>query len=266
MAFHDKELPHQGTGPFSLTLRFHGWLTELTRRARHGSEPLSFTLGRRTTIKDLAESYGVPHTEIGSIQFERQPVSFDFIIEQAGMIDIHPERPPVNVSLPSMLRPKPPARIRFLVDANVGKLAGKLRMAGFDTLYYPEWEDGQLAEAADKKGYILLSRDLQLLKRKKVRFGHFVRETLPVKQLGEVIYFYNLLNHMKPFSRCMNCNHELHPVSKEKISSQLEPLTMKYYTTFLRCKSCRQVYWPGSHRDAMEKDLEAIRNYSPLPY
>lgn len=261
-----RQLPQRVVEAFPVTIHFHGWLTELTRRVRHSSALPSFLLNRRTSVKDLIESFGVPHTEVDAILIDHQPVSFDYTIEEKSSVDIHPPQPPVNVFAPSMLRQKPITAIRFLVDANVGKLAGKLRMAGFDTCYNPQWDDEQLADMAEKRGYILLSRDIQLLKRKKIVFGHFVRETLPARQLSEVIHFYGLFEQMNPFSRCMRCNHTLIPVSKEEVFNRLEPLTQKFYHTFHRCESCGQIYWPGSHRERMERDLKTLTQHLPLQY
>ena len=251
---------------FPVTLHFHGWLTALIKRVRRSNGLLTPPLHRRTSIKDLIESFGVPHTEIGSIQINRQAVSFDHIIEEESSVEISPLRPAVNVLAPCLLRPEPLAAIRFLVDANVAKLAGKLRMAGFDTLYDPQWHDAELADIAEDKQCILLSRDIQLLKRKKIVFGHFVRETLPEKQLAEVIHFYDLSQEIRPFSRCMRCNGTLTPVPKQEILAQLEPLTRRYYHSFHRCESCRQIYWSGSHREPMEKTLKEVIEYRPLTY
>ncbi|MBU0947007.1 MAG: Mut7-C ubiquitin/RNAse domain-containing protein [Proteobacteria bacterium] len=249
-----------------LDLHFHGWLTALIQRVRRENGLLTPPLNRRTSIKDIIESFGVPHTEVGSIQVNRHLVSFAHIIEEESSVEIFPLQPPVNVLAPCLLRAKPLAAIRFLVDANVGKLTGKLRMAGFETFYDPQWQDAELAEMAEKWQCILLSRDLQLLKRKKIAFGHFVRESLPAKQLAEVIHFYGLSDKIRPFSRCMHCNGHLIAVPKQEIIDQLEPLTRKYYYSFRRCSSCKQIYWSGSHRQAMKKTLKELSQYRPLVY
>lgn len=246
-----------------VTLHFHGWLTTLIKRVRR-SNGLTL-LNRRTSIKDLIESFGVPHTEVGSIQVNRQAVTFDHIIAKKSSVEIFPLCPPVNVLAPSLLRPSPLPAIRFLVDANVRKLAGKLRMTGFDTLSNPQWHDAELADISEKRQCILLSRDILLLKRKKITFGHFVRETLPTKQLAELIHFYDLSDKILAFSRCMRCNGTLVPVPKQEILDQIEPLTRKYYHTFHRCSSCTHVYWSGSHREPMEKDIKELTDYCPLP-
>lgn len=246
------------TYPVPLNLQFHGWLEELSSRKRRGEELRAYSLSRRASIKDLVESFGVPHTEVGRIVVDGEDVPFEHIIERESRVDIFPHSPPVDVLTPSLLRPRSLSAIRFLVDINVGKLAGKLRMAGFDTLYNPLWNDNELADVSDEKRCILITRDLMLLKRKKVTFGHLVREIDPKKQLVEIISYYGLADSVKPFSRCMRCNGLLAPVAKEEIVDQLEPLTKKYYQIFHRCRQCRQIYWSGSHRDAMVKDLEQL--------
>jgi len=260
------EGPDPPTDIVPVTLHFHGWLTTLVKRGRRSIDPLTPVLNRRTSIKDLIGSFGLPHTEVGSIQINRQAVTFDHIIAKKSFVEIFPPCPPVNVLAPSLLRPTALPAIRFLVDANVGKLAGKLRMTGFDTLYNPQWYDAELADLSEDRQCILFSIDIMLLKRKKITFGHFVRETLPTKQLAEVIYFYGLADKILSFSRCMRCNGTLVPVAKQEILDQIEPLTRKYYHIFSRCSSCTHIYWFGSHRAPMEKDIQELRNYCPLPF
>lgn len=247
----------------SVTIQFHGWLEQLLTRVRRKSRLLFPSLQRRTSIKDLIESVGVPHTEIGSLAVNGEKVLFHHIICEKSHVDVFPHCPPVNVLVPSALNPIPLPAIRFLVDANVSKLASKLRMAGFDTFYNSQWDDQDLADISQERKCILLTRDIQLLKRRKIVFGHFVRETIPLKQMSEVIHFYGLLDSILPFSRCMSCNGMLVPVKKQDILEQLEPLTQKYYNVFHRCSTCSQVYWFGSHREQMERDLSELRrNYS----
>lgn len=248
-----------------VTLHFHGWLATLLKRVRHSNGSLTAPLNRPTSIKDLIESLGVPHTEVGSIQINEQAVTFDHLIEKEGFVEIFPLCPPVNVLAPSLLRPTALSSIRFLVDANVAKLAGKLRMTGFDTLYNPQWQDAELSDISEERQCVLLTRDIQLLKRRKITFGHFVRETLPTRQLAELIHFYGLFDKILAFSRCMRCNGLLVPVPKQEILDQLEPLTRQYYHNFHRCSSCAHIYWSGSHRDPMEKDIKELRKYHPLP-
>ena len=168
------------------TLFFSGWLKKLTQRTRRTDSQGRITLiiDRRTSVKDLIESFGVPHTEVGGIFVDEVEVAFDHIVDQANSIKVLPLKPPVDIFQPTLLQPMPPPAIKFLVDANVGKLASKLRMAGFDTMYPEVCHDAELAKIAEKEQRILLSKDIQLLKRKKVTHVHFVREIHPQLQLA----------------------------------------------------------------------------------
>jgi hypothetical protein len=128
-------------------------------------------------------------------------------------------------------------------------------MAGFDTCYLKSVPDSELAEVARQEGRILLSKDKDLLKRKMITFGRLVREVTPEKQLCEIIELYGLKQMLQPFSRCLRCNNVLQPVEKQKILDRLEPLTIKYYNSFYMCGRCRNIYWPGSHREKMVTTL-----------
>jgi len=257
-AYEDSSIP--------VTIQFHGWLVQLVRRCKRHSESIIPALAQGTSVKNLIESFGVPHTEVAAIEVNRQLVTFDHIIVEESTVEIFPLCPPVDVHTPTLLRPVALPAIRFLVDVNVGKLARKLRMTGFDTLFNMDWCDTDLAKVSEQEQCILVTRDIMLLKRKNVIFGHFVRETMPVKQLSELIHFYGLSDKINPFSRCIRCNGLLKSIDKEEIQDLLEPLTRKYYETFHRCNSCSHLYWAGSHRNAMQKNLAEMHKYHPLSY
>jgi uncharacterized protein len=69
---------------------------------------------------------------------------------------------------------------------------------------------------------------------------------------------YGLVKWVRPFERCMNCNHLLEPVRKEMVLEKLEPLTKKYYDEFKLCPACDQVYWKGSHYERMLELIEQV--------
>lgn len=241
-----------------ITLTFHGNLQELLVRRTAGAAEVRHNLERRASVKDVVESFGIPHPEIEQLTVNGRTIGFDSLVAERDHIEIWPLAPPCDVLTPTILRPEPLTGIAFIVDINVGRLAGLLRMAGFDTLYRPDLTDGALAETAAVEKRILLTRDRNLLKRKNVIFGHLIREIQPRQQWIEVVRLYQLEDTLQPFSRCLRCNGQLVPVDKDSILPRLEPLTIKYYDRFHRCQTCDQVYWPGSHRQRMEADLSAL--------
>ncbi|HBG21363.1 MAG TPA: hypothetical protein DDY32_19380, partial [Desulfobulbaceae bacterium] len=120
-----------GTKYSRIYLSFSGDTQELLRPPQE-RDPIPYPLARRASIKDIIEGLGVPHTEVGSILLDGLDQSFEKIPFDGEYYQIQPlsrDEPP---TVPTFLRPKPLAACTFLVDVNVGKLAGLLRMAGID--------------------------------------------------------------------------------------------------------------------------------------
>lgn len=237
---------------------FQGELSVLLRPVWRGTNPVDLTIDRAASVKDVIESLGPPHTEVGSILLQGREVDFTFPVLDRHRFAIHPVVSPCDVTRATLLRPHPLTSIRFLVDANVGRLARYLRMAGFDTLYADTISDEEIVQQLERDRRILLSRDIGLLKRKQVEYGRYVRSENPADQLREVLHLYNLTGRVAPFTRCLECNALLQPVAKEQIRERLEPLTDKYYKSFSICKGCDKLYWSGSHIDKMRRDFPEL--------
>ena len=247
-----------------MIINFWGNLKELLRPPFRGQKRVAYQLTRQASVKDIIEALGVPHTEVGRLIVAGREISFSFPGADDDTLDVYPLSPPVDVTTPTLLRPEPLPGITFAVDMNVGKLATLLRMAGFDTLYRNYISDPELVAVAGREKRILLSKDMDLLKRKEVVFGYLVREIQPESQLAEIVQLFGLKEQFKPLSRCLRCNGFLQPVAKEEIIEQLEPLTKKYYDSFRRCLGCGKIYWPGTHRDKMLLVLNRYGDYRDL--
>ncbi|PJF38034.1 MAG: twitching motility protein PilT, partial [Phototrophicales bacterium] len=129
---------------------------------------------------------------------------------------------------------------------------------GFDTLYRNDYPDDALAAISDLEKRILLTRDIGLLKRSRVVYGYYVRETNPRRRLYEIIARYNLLEQAMPFRHCLRCNGNLMVVDKAHIREQLPPNTAKYYDEFHQCTVCKQIYWRGSHYERMQAFINEV--------
>lgn len=239
----------------SACYRFHGDLATLLRGQWRGQNPVVQEVCRSASIKDVLESFGLPHTEVGEIRCNGHPVDFSWLVAAGQQFAILPVVSPWDVLTPCLLRPEPLPAVRFLVDANVGRLARYLRLAGFDTAYDWRWDDDRIVAEIRRENRIVLSRDLGLLKRRQITFGRCIRQTEPAAQLREVIGLLGLTAEIRPFTRCLDCNTLLEAVAKQEILHLLEPLTQKYYDTFSRCPGCARIYWPGSHKAKMQRLL-----------
>ena len=243
----------------SIGLLFDGYLLQLLSRPFRGKSDLFVEFDRKRSIKDLIESLGVPHTEIDRIIVnDINEVDFSYIVMAGDSIKVYPVSRQTDFLSPSCIRPALPQGFKFICDVNVGKVARWLRVFGFDTLYENNFEDDELAELASQTKRILLSKDCNLLKRKKVIWGHLIRVNDPTDQIVDVMQLFQLERLVQPYTRCPRCNGKLLRVGKEKVDHLLEPLTRKYYTIFHQCDTCCQVYWQGSHRSKMEENLHAV--------
>ncbi len=218
-----------------------------------------YALNRKTSVKDIIESLGVPHTEVGQICFNKQEIDFSYIPVSRGILDVQAVSSPFNVGLPSLLRPQPLKHIRFVADVNVIKLGRLLILLGFDVLYSSFYSDEEIADIAEKENRIVLTRDTDLLKRNKIVFARRIRANLPYDQLAETIHFFGLENMISFFSRCTACNIKLAAIEKKDVMHLLEPKTKQYFNTFFQCPQCKTVFWRGSHYNFFKKRISSLR-------
>ena len=202
---------------------------------------------RRTSIKDMIESLGVPHPEIELILVNGRSVDFSHIVKDGDRISVYPVFEGVDVSSLIRLRSAPLRDPRFVVDCNLGRLARYLRLLGLDCLYQNDFSDETVSRISQQQHRIVLTRDRRLLQRKIITHGFYVRAVNPRDQVGEVLQRLDLHGSVRPFTRCTRCNGLLKTAPKETVEHQLEAKTRRYYDRFLQCEQCGQVYWQGSH-------------------
>ena len=225
------------------------------KRRKNKDQEIIYPLERKTSIKNIIESLGVPHTEIGKIVVEDKDVDFNYIPANSQKITVLPIIPPFDVTRPSLLRPEPLQKIRFVVDVNVGKLARLLRMLGLDAEYSPKFLDKDILFFSKTEKRIVLSKDIGLLECRQIIFGRHVQSIYPDDQLVEIIGFFGINGPFDFFSRCLRCNNKLSLVNTKDILHRLEPKTQKYFNRFKICPRCNRIYWRGSHYEKMKSRL-----------
>jgi|GEM_PF-20873 len=238
--------------------RFHEELNDFLPPERR-KVAFDYVFDRRASIKDVIEALGVPHPEVELILANGASVGFDYILRDGDRIAVYPVFEAFDISPALAVRPAPLRTIRFVLDAQLGTLARYLRICGFDTLYRNDYTDARIADISAGEQRILLTRDRDVLKRRIVTHGHFVRSVDPRVQLVDVIRRFDLGRAISPFTRCPHCNGMLRATDKERIADRLEPLTRRYYETFRICAACEHVYWRGSHFHGIERLIAHAR-------
>jgi uncharacterized protein len=242
----------------SAEIRFYAELNALVapeRRAK--SSTIEVQIG--TTVKDLVESLGVPHTEIDVILVNGDSVDFTYQVADGDRISVYPVFEALDITPVLRLRPRALRQARFVLDVHLGRLAHLLRLLGFDAVFRNDFSDDELVIVSSQEKRILLTSDRGILKRASVTRGYLVKETLPRRQIVEVLRRFDLADAMKPFSRCLECNGILASVPKPEVEDRLPDHVRSDHQEFWRCQGCGRVYWRGSHYDGLRSSVEAIR-------
>ncbi len=235
-----------------ITFRFYGELNDFLANNRKQTE-IVYEYKEPSSIKDIIESLGVPHTEIDLIIVNGDSVDFEYLPNNEDRVSVYPLFNSIDISSVSLVRPKALTEPKFVLDVHLGKLVSFLRMLGIDVLYPEDYADETLAKISSAEDRILLTRDRGLLKRGIVKYGYCVRETDPEKQFLEIVRRFNLKAVSAIFQRCLSCNGRLNSVDKEQILDQLQPKTVQHYEEFFQCQDCQKIFWKGSHYQHMQQ-------------
>lgn len=147
-------------------------------------------------------------------------------------------------------------RLRLLADCMLGSLAKWLRLLGYDTAYENEAADPELARRARAEGRVLLTRDHELSRRRGLHTLLIQSEDLK-EQIQEV------QEALGPppdsaLSRCPVCNTCLASISHAEAAKRVPPYVAKTQTEFHRCPGCDRIYWPGTHIEKIQQQMETF--------
>lgn len=248
--------------PHSADFRFYEELNDFLAPPQR-RQTLRYEFEGHPGIKDPIEAFGVPHTEVDLILVNGASVGFDYRLRPGDRAAVYPAFESFDISPLVRLRDRPLRRTTFVVDVNLGKLARRLRMLGFDTLYDNRYRDPEIADIAARDHRIVLTRDRRLLFAKRITHGYWLRSVLPDEQVREVLNRCDLWRQIRPWRRCIACNGLLKRVPKSEILDSLQPKTRLYYEDFFRCGGCGKIYWEGSHvADMRDRYLRPIEKGS----
>ena len=242
----------------AIRIRFYAELNDFLAAAkRHVTFEYEFT--GTPSVLDTIEALGVPHTEVDVILVDGRSVDFAQRLSGGERIAVYPTFERFDVSPLVRLRPKPLRVTRFVADVHLGTLARYLRLLGFDTTWQKDLDDVTIIDIACKEQRIILTRDKGILRNGRVTHGYWVRATEPLVQLEEVIAALNLGCAPKAYSRCMQCNGELHSISRMQAYRAVPLQVFLVFREFTRCPSCDRVYWRGSHGKKLKAIIERAK-------
>jgi uncharacterized protein len=220
----------------------------------------SYSFKGNPSVKDAVEAIGVPHVEVDLILVNSLSVDFSYKLKNADSVSVYPVFERLDIASVTHLREKPLRELKFITDDHLGKLTKYLRLCGFDTYWRTDCNDQEVINFSISDKRVILTRDKELLKNKKVTRGYWIRSLNPGEQLKEVTILFDLRKKIRLFTRCMECNGLLNDVGKKEILGSLLPKTRQYYRKFKKCPDCDRIYWNGSHYERMKKQIKILLN------
>ncbi len=247
---------------YRVTVRFYEELNDFLRKDRRKRD-IDFSFDGRRSVKDLIESFGVPHVEVDLVLVNGESVGFDYIVADGDRISVYPVFESLDIRKVTRLRPEPLRDARFVLDVHLRKLAHRLRLLGFDAVFDERLDDPALADISSRENRILLTRDRGLLKRRIVTRGLIVRSTDPALQAREVLDRLDLRARCRPFTRCIECNGLIGPLpaDTENFAAAKDTIpegVLAWCCEYFQCSACGKIYWKGSHFEKLERIVSAI--------
>lgn len=241
------------------TFRFYDELNDFLPADRKHRE-IAFQYVVPPTVKDAMESLGVPHVEVELILVNGGPVGFEYRLADGDRVGVYSACERLDIGSAACLRPRyqAPHGATFVADVHLRKLSRLLRLLGFDTAWSTTATDSELARTSAAEGRILLTRDRQLLKRRSIAHGTWIRSTDAIEQVCEVIRRFELRDRVTPFSRCIVCNGVLQSVDRSAVSERIPPRTAGWLNEYSECSDCRKLYWRGTHIARLQASVDRI--------
>ena len=155
--------------------------------------------------------------------------------------------------------------MKFIADITLGKLAKWLRILGYDTIFYRGSFDQSFLEKAKAEDRIALTRKQKLGQRCFPVPVLVISHDRVADQVKEITERLDLSGKTEQyFTRCINCNRELTPISKAEAAGYVPAHVLEDFAVFRVCLSCKRVFWPGTHKDNMQRFLRTRNPFHPL--
>ena len=151
--------------------------------------------------------------------------------------------------------------MKFIADSELGRLAKRLRLLGYDTLYYPQIEDSLLLRKSREENRIILTRDKSLMKRRDIKRCRcealYIKNEQVFSQIKQILYLFRIKPDFSK-SRCKHDNGELKRIEKKEVKNKVPEYVYKNQNEFVICKNCKRLYWKATQWEKLKKDIEML--------
>jgi hypothetical protein len=137
--------------------------------------------------------------------------------------------------------------MKFIADVMLGRLAKRLRLLGFDTLYDRTLDDNELIRLSLEQDRVVLTRDLALAERPLAANHLVIQSDFVEEQVEQVLARFPLQDESAPLTRCSVCNAALASISMNDAKDLVPSYVYDNKRMYSRCPICQRIYWQGTH-------------------
>jgi uncharacterized protein len=164
--------------------------------------------------------------------------------------------------------------VAFLADAMLGKIARKLRIFGFDTVYMAHAHDDEILKIGIEQDRVILTADKELFKRIVKVGARGVLVSGGTSELEDLVHILTKngitsvgMNGIG--SRCSVCNGHLEERTSDQVKEDdynnnddviVPDKVIACHNQFFQCICCGKIYWEGGHLKrirALVRNLDA---------
>jgi uncharacterized protein len=133
----------------------------------------------------------------------------------------------------------------------LGSLARKLRIFGFDAVYFRDGPDAELELMAEKDRRVILTSDRRLAtdaQSKGLDVLH-IQGSNDLARLRSLVQQASIASiELEPGgSRCAACNGELRAAKRTEMTHRLPEAVARRHRLYYLCLDCDKAYWKGGH-------------------
>jgi uncharacterized protein with PIN domain len=153
---------------------------------------------------------------------------------------------------------------KFAVDGMLGKIAKKLRIFGFDTLYLADTDDDAIIKICSNGKRVFLTKDRELYRRSRkanipcflIHLENELESLIAIMKEYDIGYILHVPNEN---TRCTMCNGDLETVTNSSpLADAVPKKVFESITIFFKCIDCQKIYWSGKHVKEINRLVDEI--------
>lgn len=141
----------------------------------------------------------------------------------------------------------------------LGRLARWLRIIGYDAEYVTGKNRTNLIMQSLQENRIVVTRDHELSSKRALKLILITSDHCD-KQLQQLFKETGITaKKSRLFTRCTICNKKNDIITdKESVRSRVPEYVFQTTGKFSVCPECKRIYWPGTHWELLNKELQKI--------